>query len=234
MAKLNRKSLKRNLFVEEVGHQVGYLTEHRNTVILAGAIALALIVGAGSFWSYQQAKTVESRQALNKAVDLFHGSVSLENRPGYITYATTLERIRRVSEAMEAVIADYSGSPQSTAAEYYLGLLDSEQDKAEEATKRFQTAINGSDAEYAALARMALGDMLHQSGKSDDARKHYDQLIAKPTRVVPKGRAQIALAHTYASSDPAKAREILTEVQQEAGPAGILAATALQELMEGS
>ena len=234
MAKLNRKSLKRNLFVEEVGHQVGYLTEHRNTVILAAAIALALIVGAGSFWSYQQAKAVESRQALNKAVDLFHGSVSLENRPGYITYATTLERIRRVSEAMEAVIADYSSSPQSTAAEYYLGLLDSEQDKAEEATKRFQTAINGSDAEYAALARMALADMLHQSGKSDDARKHYDQLIAKPTRIVPKSRARIALANTYASSDPAKAREILTEVQQEAGPAGIMAATALQELMEGS
>ncbi len=234
MAKLNRKRLKRDLFVEEVGHQVSYISENRNMVILAVAIALAVIVGGGSFWTYQQSKALESRAALHKAVDLFHGSVSLENRLGFITYATSLERIRRVREAMEGVIDDYSGSAQAAAAEYYLGLLESEQDKPDDATKRFESAINGSDQEYAALARMALADMLHQSGKVEDARQHYDQLIAKPTRVVPKSRAKIALAQTYAVSDPGKAREILTEVQAEAGPAGILAATALQQLIEGS
>ena len=79
-----------------------------------------------------------------------------------------------------------------------------------------------------------MAELLRSEGKIDEARKHYEQLAASPTRVVPRARAQVALAKTYAESDPDKAREILTEVQQNSGPAGILAATALQELVEGS
>ncbi len=233
MAKLNRKYLKRDRFVEEVGHQVEYLSEHRNKVIVSGAVALALIVGGGSFWTYKRAKAAAGRVALHKAVNLFHGKVSLENQPGTLTFATTLERIRRTTEALEGVIDDYSGSAQAAAAEYYLGLLNAEQKKAEEARTRFEAAIDGPDAEYAALARLAFAEMLQQSGKLDEARRHYERLAAEPTRVVSKARAQIALARTYAASDPAKAREILTEVQRENGPAAsMLIGSELEDLQD--
>ncbi len=235
MAKLNRKYLKRDRFVEEVGHQVEYLSENRNKIIVSAAVVLALVVGGGSFWTYKRAKALDGRVALHKALDLFHGPVSLENRPGSITFATTLERIRRTSEALEGVIDDYSGSAQAAAAEYYLGLLDVEQKKTEKARVRFETAIDGPDPEYSALSRLALAEMLQQSGKLDEARQHYERLAAEPTRIVSKSRAQVALARTYAVSDPAKAREILTKVQQENGPdASMLIGNELQNLVEGS
>ncbi len=233
MAKLNRKYLKRDRFVEEVGHRVEYLSEHRNKAIVSGAVALALIVGGGSLWTYKRTKAANGRAALHKALDLFHGAVSLENQPGTITFATSLERIRRTTEAMEGVIDDYSGGAPAAAAEYYLGLLSAEQKKTEEARARFEAAIDGPDREYAALARLAFAAMLRQNGKLDEARRHCEQLVAQPSRVVSKARAQIALAQTYAESDPAKAREILTEIQQANDPASVLAASELEELGEG-
>ena len=235
MAKLNRKYLKRDRFAEEVGQQVKYLSAHRNKVIVSVAVALALAIGGGSFWSYKRAKAASGRVALHKALDLFHGVVSLENRPGTVTFATTLERIRRTSEAMEGVIGDYAGSAPAAAAEYYLGLLNAEQQKTEEARTRFEAAIDGPDPEYAALSRLAFAEMLEQSGEIDEARRHYERLAAEPTRVVSKARAQVALARTYAASDPAKAREILNAVQQENGPeASMLIGGKLQNLIEGS
>lgn len=234
MARLNRKYLKRDRFAEEVGHQVEFLSAHRNKVIASGAVVLALIVGGGAFWSYQRTQAADSRAALHKAVDLFHGEVSLDDQPGTVTFATTLERIRRATEALEGVIDDYSGSAQAAAAEYYLGLLDAEQEKTEEAGARFEAAIAGPDAEYAALGRLAFAQMLQQSGKLDEARQHYEKLAAQPTRVVSKARAQVALARTYAASDPQKAREILTAVREENGAAAsMLIDGELQALVEG-
>lgn len=234
MAKLNRKYLKRDRFAEEVGHQVEYLSAHRNKVIISGAVALALVVGGGSWWTYKRAKAADSRAALHKAVDLFHGEVSLENRSGAASFATTLERIRRTTEALEGVIDEYSGSAPAAAAAYYLGLLDAEQEKTEEAGARFEAAIAGPDAEYAALARLALAEMLRRNGKLDEARQHYERLAANPTRVVSKARAQIALARTYAAGNPEKAREILAEVRRENGAAAsMLIDSDLQSLADG-
>ncbi len=230
MANFTRKQLKQDKFVEEVGHQVQWFSTHQKPVIIGAAAALAVVIGSVWFVGYQRARGQEAAAELQEAVRLFGGSVTTEARPGFVTFATTGERQRRVTEAMDKVLADYSGSDAAGAAEYYLGLLDLEQDKYDEAQARLERAIDGADKEYASLARLALASVHAAKDDLAGAREIYKRLIASPTRVVPAGRAKLDMARKIAPSDPEEARALLLELAAEGGAVGLAANQELRQI----
>ena len=87
-----------------------------------------------------------------------------------------------------------------------------------------------SDAETAALAKLALAGLFEQQGKDAEAREQYQYLVDHPTTMVPKGRAQLALARYLSTREPEKAKEILNELVQQPGVLGGAATAALREL----
>ena len=230
MANFTRRQLKQDKFVEEVGHQVEWFSAHRRPVIIGAAAALAVVIGSVWYVGHQRSRAEEARVELQKAVRLFSGSVTTESRPGFITFATTGERERRVSEAFDKVRADYPGSDAAGASDYYLALLDLEQEKLDEAQPKLEAAIDGADREYASLARLTLASVLANKGDLAGAREIYERLIDSPTRVVPAERAKLELARKIAASDPEGARSLLLELAAEGGAVGVAANQELRSL----
>ncbi len=234
MAKLTRKQLKQDKFVEEVGHQVEWFSEHQKPVIVGAIVAIAVVIGSIWFVGYHRARAEEANAELQEAVRVFGGAVTTESRPGFVTFATTGERQRRVTEAFEKVLADFPGSDAAAAAQYYLGLLDLEQDKYDDAQKKLETAVDSADKEYTSLARLALASTLASKGDIAAAREQYEKLIASPTDVVPAERAKLELARKIADSDPQGARTILLELAAQGGAVGLAANQELRLLPAGA
>ncbi len=230
MAKINRKDLKHDKFVEEVGHQVEYFTEHRNTILIIAAAAVALIIGGG--WYYTSSKTAAAEQmnALQQAAELFSRPVSVDAEPGQKTFVTSGERLREIGAALETVKSEHPGSEAAAAADYYAALLDIEQEDYAAAKAKLQSAIAGANEEYAALARFSLATALGSEGDTAGAREQYEALVSSPTSAVPAARAKLALARMLAKTDPEAARPLLEELAAPGSPAGIAASDELARL----
>lgn len=224
MADINRKDLKHDHFVEEVGHQVEYFNEHRNAIIVGAIAVLAIIVGGAFYISHQRNLALDSMEALQTAAVDFSTPVSVSPEPGVKAYATSGERMREVGASLETVKTDFPGTEAAAAADYYYALLDIEQEALAAAKAKLQSAIAGASDEYGSLARLALAGILSSEGDTDGARHEYELLVEDPTTAVPAARAQLALARMLAESDPEAARPLLEELADTAGAAAASAA----------
>lgn len=235
MAGLSRKELKQDKFVNEVGQGVRFFQKHRNPLIAAAVLVVAGIVGGTAWYNSRQASEAEARMALQDAIRLYHGTVTTEQRPGIVTFATTGERLRRSTEAFEQIKVDHAGSDLAVAADYYLALLEVEDNKNDEARTRLQNLVSSnSRGNYAGLARLTLAQMLGREGKVDEARSEFEALIANPTAVVPASRAKLELGRMLADHDPEAARPIFQELADVQGPVSAAASLALSRLPQGS
>ena len=230
MARISRKQLKHDRFVEEVGQSVVYVSSHRKQMLIWGGVALALIIAIFSYADYRRTRAAEAKAELQKAVEMYHGKVDTQEQPGGITFPTTIARVRDTTEQLGKVSSEYADREEAVAADYYLALLEIEQEKVEEAQQRLEGLADGK-SEYAALARLALADLHARRQEDEPARRHYQYLIENPTRVVPKSRAQLALARYLSATDKEEeAKTILEEMMKQPGEAGISAGTTLTEL----
>ncbi len=71
----------------------------------------------------------------------------------------------------------------------------------------------GSNAEVASLAKLSLADIAAQAGKNDDAAKLLSELMDHPTSLVPRARAELALADLYRKSKPAEAAKLYEQIK---------------------
>ena len=231
MAKINRKHLKEDRFAEEVGHSVEYVAHHRKQVILWIAGVVLLVIAVAGYFRYTQQREIEARRAFQEAMNLFNGQVeTVDPQVGVVTFATNIEKNAKVTEAFEALAKNYPNRFEGAAAEYYLALNDIDQGRREEGEKRLRTAMNERNQEAAALARLALANLLKAGDKKDEARELYQYLIDHPTNLVPAPRAQLALAELLIESDPEKAREILVSLQQMPGAISVMAVNLMSRL----
>ena len=234
MARFRRKDLKRDRFVEEVSEGVGFVTLHRRKFVAGGiALVVALVAGTG-YWSYARQRAIDSQSALLKATALFGGLVTEEDLPpGVPTFDSAAERVDEVTRALDRVTLDFPGTAAAAGAAFYSGLLDQEDGNLIEARSHFEQATRGSGREYPALARLALGQLLLDEGEAESAREHFQVVVDSPTRTVSRDRAEIEVARTWMSTDPAKAREILSAIQERNLAAGPLVADLLDAMEEG-
>jgi tetratricopeptide (TPR) repeat protein len=231
VAKINRKHLKEDRFAEEVGHSVEYVAHHRKQVILWIVGVVVLVIAVAGYFRYTQQREIEARRAFQDAMNLFNGQVeTVDPQVGVVTFATNIEKNAKVTEAFEALAKNYPSRFEGAAAQYYLALNDIDQGRREEGEKRLRSAINERNAEAAALARLALANLLKAEDKKDEARELYQYLIDHPTNLVPAPRAQLALAELLIESDPEKAREILVALQQMPGAISVMAVNLMSRL----
>jgi TolA-binding protein len=87
--------------------------------------------------------------------------------------------------------------------------------KNDDARKLLQGTASGGDEEFAAMARFELAQLDDRTGQSDEAVKLFQQLIAKPTVLVPKPVVMLALAEHYRQKNPAEAAKLYGQIKSD-------------------
>ena len=233
MDRLTRKALKKDNFAQEVGHTVEFLEHHRKQFIRYGIAAAALLVIVAGLFYYNRRQQAARQDALRAAMDAMDVPVGPSPAPGVLTFLSPEEKRAAVSKALTDLASRYSGSPEGAIAEYYLGTMALSQGRQDEAIKRLSETANSGSQEPASVAKLALADLYAGQGKTADAEKLLRSLIDKPTVVVPKEEATIALARLLAPSKPDEARKLLDPLRSAPGAAGRAAITAYGELFAG-
>jgi TolA-binding protein len=223
-----RHELKSDKFVEEVTHTVEYIEEHKSQVAKYGGIAAAVIVLAAGGWYYTNTQRVQRQAALGDAVAMVNFPVGPAPE-GQQSFPTPEAKDKAVEKAFNDIITKYSGSNESGAAMYMLGLAAADKGKMADAERLLRQASQEADKEFASIARLALADVLAAIGKAGDAEKELRDLIAKPTTLVPKDQATLSLARVLAKTKPAEAKKLLEPLRTVTGPASASAISMISE-----
>jgi tetratricopeptide (TPR) repeat protein len=226
-----RHALKQDKFVRATQESVGWVGDHRTSVIrysIAAVVVLALVV-AGIVVYQQRSEAAET--ALGSGLDIFSSQLAVPGQPlGKGVYATSADRAKAANAQFVQVTNQYGMLPVAAKAHYFAGLTYQELGQKDAAETELKAAAGAWDGNLASLAKFALAGFYHQTGRDGQALELYNGLIAKPTATVPAYTAQLAEADLYqAAGKLDQAKQIWAKIKDadKAGPAGGIAAEKL-------
>ena len=101
--------------------------------------------------------------------------------------------------------------------------------KNDDAKKLFQDVAGSGNDEFASMAKLELASLDDSIGQHDEAAKLYQQLLDKPTVLVPKPVVLLAFAEHYSQTNPSQAAKYYGQIKSEF-PGTPIATQAEQEL----
>lgn len=205
---MDRKELKHDKFVEEVGHTVDFLSAHKSQVRLYGAIAAVLVVAGIGYYFYSSSQTTKRQQALAAALEVEDATVG-QPQPPLKTFATQQEKEAARAKAFQEVATKYHGTQEGSVAAMYLAAAAMDEGRLADAERQYKDIVDSAPKPYASVAMIALADAYAGEGKEADAEKLLRELVDHPTVFVSKDEATIHLAQLIAKTKPAEARKLL-------------------------
>jgi predicted negative regulator of RcsB-dependent stress response len=228
--RLTRKELKSDHFVQEVGHTVEYVSEHRQQVYRWGGIALGAIVVIAAVWFWMSSSKATRQDDLRQALRLQDAAVGQGN-PSQLTYPTQQAKDEAVKKAMQNLASKYGSKDEGMIATYYLGVLAADNGNLAEAEKHWKEVADKAAKNYASQAKLSLAQLYAAQNKVPESEKLLRSLMDNPTDLVSKEQAIIALARIKAKDSPQEARKLLEPLRSEKRAAVSRAAiTALNEI----
>ncbi len=233
MRSYTRHQLKQDSFTTSTAETITWARDNRKPVIVAGIIVVVILALVGGGWAYINYRDAAAKNDLALALQKYKAPVRPAGTPAsadMLSFASTQER-DQVTNAEFIRIADkYTFTQTAQLARYFAGLTSRDLGNDTAAVNDLQQVSGSRYKEVASLAKMALAQIYHDTGKNIDAIDVYKQLIDHPTVSVGKSTAQLALASLYeAMARPDDARHIYEQMQKEA-PASITAEIAGQKL----
>lgn len=218
MARISRRELKKDEFVQEVSHTVEYVQAHRQPIVLWSAVAgAALVVALGAYLLYSK-RSGDASDSLSRALRSYHGQVLPPDTPAPTAskekfFKSEKEKYETALKEFQAIAGKYSMLKQGGVARYYIGLCQLRLGAVAEGHKELTALAESKDEQIGSLARFALASSLAAQGKVDEAEKHYRHLIQHPTAEVPKTASQMALATHLRPTKPAESEKIYRELE---------------------
>lgn len=215
---ISPKELKRDRFVETVEHGAEYAASHaRGFWIVIGTAALIFAAVLGwRLWSGQQAQ--KAGAALDDAMKTFQARLRTAGEPevpGEVSFVVEKIKYQEARKKFDEVAQKYSLTSQAAFARYYSALCSIHLGELDQASAALRSLAGGSNAEVASLATLSLSEIAAESGKTDEAAKLLTGLMDKPTVLVPRARAELALAELYRKSKPAEAAKLYEQIKKE-------------------
>jgi tetratricopeptide (TPR) repeat protein len=234
-----KKALKHDQFIDTTNQSIEWASEHRRSVIITSAIALAalLIVVGGVF--FYNSRATQASVALGAAMQAYQTPLAEPGQPvppGVKTFPSASERAKAANQLFMAAADKYGMTPDGKVARYFGGLTYMEEGQNPSAESTLKQVAAGWNGDLAALAKLALAQLYRQTGRDSQAIDLYNELTAKPTTTVPAGLAQLQLAELYESqSKPELAKKIYAQLKDKdpKGPAGMMAAQKLNPAPAG-
>ena len=210
MDKINRKELKHDRFAEEVQHSIEFVGDHRKQFKLYAAIGVAVVAAAVGIYLYIGGQQAQREVALKEALKVQGSAVGTSQSEFVKTYPTAEARNKAIIDSFTDVANKYPGTDQGVTAKYYLGITLADLGKIDEAEKAFLEVETKGDKNYAPLGRFSLAQIYESRGKLADAEKELRAIADRPSILLSKEQANIALARVLAKSGKAdEARKLL-------------------------
>ena len=237
MRSYTRHQLKENAFAETTADTISWAVDHRSK-LTAAAIALAIVaaVVVGG-WAYVNYRNQQASQALADALLKYQAPIRPAGEPAspeVLSYASGAERAKAANAGFTAVADKYSFTRNGRIARYFEGITLHDMGDNAGAEKQLQEVAGSSfDKETGSLAKLALGSIYEDTGKTQQAIDLFKALMEKPTTAVGKTTAQFELANVYENNhQPLEARKIYEQMQKDypTSPVGQMAAQKLQTL----
>jgi predicted negative regulator of RcsB-dependent stress response len=232
LAHISRKELKKDEVRDSLAHGAEAVMLHQQLTMWL--VVAALAIGAGFFgWkTYSERQTVRASAAFDEAMKEFQARVvspGEATQPGELTYADENTKFGDAAKKFGGVGAKYSRTRPGQLAKYYQGLSFERIGKNDDAKRLFQELSGSGDEEFAAMAKLELASLDDSIGQHDEAAKLYQQLLDKPTVLVPKPVVLLAFAEHYSQVNPAQAAKYYDQIKSEF-PGTPIATQAEQEL----
>ena len=182
-------------------------------------IIAALVIGLAGYgwWVYTQRQTLKASVAFDDAMKTFEapvGATATPPTPNQPSYADNNAKYTAAGQKFGDVAAKYPHTRPGQLANYYAALSLEKLDQNNQAKSKLQV-VAGGNGEFAATARFELAQLDDRMGQGDEAVKIYQQLMDKPTVLVPKPVVMLALAEHYRQKDPAQAARIYGQIKSE-------------------
>jgi len=217
-----RHQLKQDEFRDTLQQFEEYFKQHYKEILNTTIIVVGVVALVGGLKYYHDRQEIAANADLGAALAVFRAPVGQptpgQDQPAASSYATAQEKYKKALQQFNAISAKYKIPPRPSAVEiarYQAGVCQALLGDEAAAVNTLTEASMEHDPEVASLAKFALAGELAKAGKAAEAIKLYQDLSVHPTVDVPKATALLALADTYSSSQPAKAREIYQQVEKE-------------------
>lgn len=218
MAHISRKELKKDEVRDTLVHAGEAVFSHQTLVAYIVGIALVASLAIFGWRFYTERQTTKASATLDDAMKVFNARIRAAGEPeepGEATYVVEKNKYEDAAKKFAAVAQQYGRTRPGQLARYYEALSLEKLGRNEEAQKSLRELESGGSNEFAALARFELAQIADRNGKGDDAVKLYQQLIAKPTVLVPKPTVMLALAEHYRKTSPAEAVKLYNQIKSE-------------------
>jgi TolA-binding protein len=215
---ISRKELKKDEVRATLAHGAEAVLSHERLTIVV--VVVAAVIGAGIYgWRfYTERQNAKASASFDAAMRVFQAPVGAPQTalaPGQITFPDETKKFTEANQKFSGIASMYPHTRSGELASYYAGLSLEKLQKDDEAKKRFQALASSHDADTAAMAQFALAQLEDNTGQGDEAVKLYQQLIAKPTTLVPKPMAMLALADHYSAKNPTEAAKLYTQIKSD-------------------
>ncbi len=238
MDQQTKEALKHDQFIDTTTHGLEWASDHRKSVIRTSLIAVGVIVVAIAITVVANIRSEAAAAAFGAAMQTYQAPLVTPGQPadlGVKTYNSAEERAKAANAKFLAVADKYGWTTDGKNARYLAGLTYLEAGQTQTAESTLKEVSDSWNKELASLAKEALADLYHQTGRDTLAIDIYTQLTDHPTDAVPAGLAQIQLAELYASQGKTdQANKIYAQLKDKdkdakgtPGPAGAIAAQKL-------
>jgi tetratricopeptide (TPR) repeat protein len=228
-----RAALKKDKFVTTTTHGLEWASENRQTLMVNGGILLAVVLIAVVSVVVYNSRSEAASVAFGAAMQAYQTPLAQSGEavpPGMTTYSSAAERAKAAGALFQAVADKYGMTPDGRNARYFAGLTYIEAGQNQQAEDTLKKVAAGWDRDLAALAKFALAQLYHDTGRDPLAIDLYTQLSARPAITVPYGLVRLQLADLYQSEGKVDAaKKIYADLKDKdaKGAAGMTAAEKL-------
>jgi tetratricopeptide (TPR) repeat protein len=228
-----RHALKQDSFVQATASSINWMEAHRSTIIKVSIVVVAVIaiVLAGVIAYNNRAERADN--LFGQAMDIYNAPLAQPGQPaepGVKTYASAADRAKDAHPLFEEAANKYGWFKAGANARYLAGMTAIDMGQTATGENDLKQAADSRDSNVAALAKLALAGLYHQTGRDPQAIDLYKQLIARPAVTVPASMAKLQLAGLYENTNSAEAKRLYAEIkdQDKTTAAGQIATQKLQ------
>lgn len=217
MAHISRRELKKDEVRATLAHGAEAVLSHQQLVSYLLLAAVIVGVGVYSWWTYSRRQTDKAAAVFDQAMKGFQAPILPPNtppNPNTFYYFDPKTKYTEADNKFSDLAAKYPRTRPGQLASYYAALSEEKLSKNEQARERLEK-LSGGKNELAAMAQFELARLDDRMGHGEEAAKLYQQLIDKPTLLVPKPVVMFAFAEHYRESNPAQAAKLYGEIKSQ-------------------